>query len=184
MAETVVPLAIQDITHIKFLSGNTTPKEYTVKPTEGTVDLIQGEYEHMVATDAAGVPLSGTAPRQAGVRAMCGIRFACKLFDIGDNAETDEYTLLDVLDNDGEVGSDWVSTTDSPDASMYTWDIEVKVKDRTIGSTTVRGATIVIPNVRIEGNQSISVTRDGGWMLDATFRSTTAVKYTKTRTSA
>lgn len=184
MAEVVTHLAIQDITSIKFKDAAGSPLEYTVKPTEGTIDLIQGGYNRTIATDAMGVPISGAAARQSGVASMCGIRFACKLFDIGDNAETAEYTLLDLLDNDGVVGSGWAETTTSPDASMFTWNIVIVVANRTLSGGTNKGATITIPNVAIEGGgYTINITRDGGFMLDATWRSDTAVRYTKARTA-
>jgi hypothetical protein len=183
MAETTTHLAAKDITSIKFKDGAGTPKTYTVKPMWGTVSLIQGEYEHDIAKDARGVPLSGASPREAGVRAMCGIRFNCKVFHIGDDATASEYTLPDVVDNDGQVAADWTSTTTAVDATMYTWDVEILVANRTTSEGTQKGATILVPDVRIVGNAQIDVTPDAGFQMDVEYRSVTTVKYTKTATA-
>jgi len=178
MAETVIPLSINDCT-LTFSDGTTpTPVTYTVRLTEGTVTLTDGEYEHFMATDAMGVPLSGTAPRQAGVRRMCGATFSCKIFDVGKKTSGTEYVFLDVVRNEGEWNTDTTPTTTSPDSTMHTWDLFLTVANR--GSE--KGGVYKIPNARLSGNLAIEISRAGGWLVSGMeWISTTDVKYGLTR---
>lgn len=176
MAETTIDLSINDVT-LTFKDATGTPLTYVAALTEGTLTIQLGDWETFQSTGADGAPIAGGAPRQAGVRQMCGFVLNCSLFDVGDNA-TDE-TYQDVRISDGNVGANWVSTTSSPDATIDTWDATIVVADR--GS--VKGATYTFPDVRREGPPDIEVTRDGGWKVNDTWRSTSTVKATIARTA-
>ena len=173
MAETTIDLSVNDVT-LTFTDGTGT---YAARLTEGTITIYQGEWDTFMSTNADGSPVTGGAPRKAGVRQMAGFTLNCSLFDVGDNA-TDE-TYQDIRTNDGHVGSTWTSTTSSPDDEITTWDASIVVADR--GS--VKGATYAFTDVRLEGSPDIEITRDGGWKANDTWRQTTAVKYTPTRTA-
>lgn len=182
MAETAIHLTGKDVATLKFKDGTGTPLTYTVKLTEGTLTIIDGEYEHSVAEEMSGEVISGGAPRQAGIRSRCGVTFSGKVFDVGEHAT--DVTLLDVLNLAGVVGSTWISTTNTVEASMKTLDLEIVVSDRTYaGPTVIKGGTFTFDDCRKEGNATIDIT-PGGWVVTGlTMRSTTTVKYGMTRTS-
>jgi hypothetical protein len=176
MAETTIPLAGKDVT-LTIKDADSPVQSYTVALTEGTLTLIDGEYEHLVAVGMDGVPLSGTAPRQAGVRRRCGVVLNCKLFDAGDNAS--DVTFLDIIRNDGVWGTNFVSTSPTVETTVGTVDVEVLVANR----GAIKGATYAFPDCRIQGNLQVEVSRDGGWLVSGLeMESTTQVKFTSTRT--
>lgn len=177
MAETTIDLAIHDVTITFKDATSPTPLSYVAVATEGTLTLYQGEWESFITTGADGAPISGGAPRKAGVRQMSGFLLDTTLFDVGDNAADETYA--DVRDVDGDVLANWASTTSSPDSEIKTWDVDILVADR--GSVT--GATFAFSDVRLENSPDISISRDNGWKVSDTWRSVTTVKYTKTRTT-
>lgn len=182
MAETAVHLVAKDITSITFKDATGTPLTYTIKPTEGTVTLRDGQYDYSIAEDIAGEPLSGGAPRQAGVRDRCAIVLNCKVFDVGDHAT--DVTLMDFIHNDGVFASTWVSTANTVETSVKCWNVEVLVADRTYaGPTTIKGGTYTFPDVLIEGTPSVEVSRGAFLVSGLELKSTTATKWTFTRTS-
>lgn len=154
-----------------------TPLTYSVKLTEGTITCMDGEWEHVMPTDADGSPLSGGIPRKGAPRSLCGLRFQIPVWDAGDNST--DATLADIVRWDGVVGSTWVSTTSSPDSQIKTVNVRVVWADR--GS--VKGATWLYPNCRITGGFEPVARRDGAMLADLEFRSLTAVKPTVTRTA-
>lgn len=178
MPETVIPLAGKDVTLTIKDAKSPTVQSYTVALTEGTMTLIDGEYEHMIAIGMDGVPITGTAPRQAGVRRRCGATISAKLFDAGDNSA--DITLLDIIRNDGTWGSNFTSTTSTVETTVGTVNVDILVANR----GAVKGATYRIPNARIAGNLQVDITRDGGWLVSGLeFESMTDVKFTATRTT-
>lgn len=184
MAITVLPLMAKDITSITIQDATGTPLTKTVIPVDGEVEIIHGEYEEWVEEDQNGVPISGTAPRQAGVRNRAGLRLAVTVFDAGDNAT--DANILDILTDDGVVDSaPWVSTTTGPETgtTMRTLNWIIVLADRTDSGGTVKGATYTLPNARLVGNPSVRITRQRGARLDLELRSTTAVRWTVARTA-
>lgn len=176
MALTVIPLSIADVT-LKLKDETGTPLTLTLIADSGTITIEDGEYEHFMAVNALGIPIADSPPRQAGPRGFCGFKIACKVFDASDNAS--DANIMDVLRNDGVVGSSWVESLTSPEAStVHTWNGEIVVADR----GAVKGATYLFPDVRIEGNPVYNLSRDGGWMIDLAMRSVSTVKFTVTRT--
>lgn len=177
MAETTIDLSIEDVT-LTFSDATTpTALTYVTKLTEGTLTIYQGDYNTFMSTEPDGSPVSGGAPRKAGVRQMCGFTVDCSLFDVGINASDETY--IDVRENTGDVGTNWTSTTSSPDSEIVTWNATIAVADR--GAVT--GASYAFSDVRLESGPDITITRDGGWKASDTWRSLTTVKYTKTRNS-
>lgn len=177
MAETTIPLAGKDVT-VTIKDGDSPINSYAVKLTEGTLTLIDGEYEELVALGMDGVPLASTAPRQAGVRRRCGVVLNCKIFDAGDNST--DIVFPDIAKMDGVWASNFVSTTGTVETTMGTVDIDVLVADR----GTIKGATYSFPDCRVQGNMQIEVSREGGFLVSGLeWQSTTTVKYTQTRTT-
>jgi hypothetical protein len=177
MSETNIPLAGKDVT-VTIKDADSPIQSYAVKLTEGTLTLIDGEYEELVALGMDGVPLSSTAPRQAGVRRRCGVVLNCKVFDAGDNAAS--ITFPDIVKMDGLWATNFVSTTGTVETTMGTVHIDVLVADR----GAIKGATYRFPDCRIQGNLQMEVSREGGFLVSGLeWQSTTTVKYTQTRTA-
>ena len=174
MAETRSVIMPGDAT-ITFYDGSGTPKTYSIVVQNGGFTLMDGEYDHVFPNDANGVPLSGGIPRQSGVRGLCGFKFSGTVWDAGDNST--DATLADVFRWDGYVGSNWTSTTSSPDSTIKTIGAKVVWADR--GS--VKGATWDYPHCRLESAFEPTA-GPAGLKVDITLRSINTVKPTITRT--
>lgn len=175
MAETAYILMPQDITSVVFKDNTGTPLQHPFKLSEGSIKIMDGFFNTLIAKAPTGIPESGAAPRQAGVGAFCGVEINGFLRDLG--KDTTNTTYADLVRGEGVIASaPWVPTTTSPDATMDTWDIEVTIADR----GTTKGGVFLFPDCRLEGAHEFSITNTGA-QVAATWRSQTTPLYTFTR---
>lgn len=167
MAETTVHLMLQDVT-VTFYDATGTPLTYTVKLTEGTITFTEGKKSQVWSSNTDGTRLT---KRDGPPTRFAQVVFRCKCFSVGDDGT--DVNLLDIVRQDGVVGSTWVSTDPVVSGERKLLGCKLTIADRVYGTgpTTEKGGIYDFQDGDFLDGAEVEATNDGGWMLSATFES-------------
>lgn len=176
-AETTTRLMVRDITTLQFFDGTGTPLTLAVRLKNGSISWTSHQPDIVETQDQNGAV---TGPLRDGAETgRSEITMSCDVFDVGDHAS--DATFADLLEQDGVVGSTWVSTTSTESGETKTFGVKMIIANR--GSAgALKGATLTWAACRFVPPVTFTGERDGFHVSGLTIRST-AMKPTKVRTS-
>jgi len=176
-AETTTRLMVRDISTLQFFDATGTPLTLAVRLKDGSISWTVHQPDIVETQDANGACIGPL--RDGAETGRSEITLNCDIFDVGDNAS--DATFLDLVEQDGVVGSTWVSTTSTESGETKTFGVKMIIANR--GSAgALKGATLTWAACRFVPPVTITGARDGFHASGLTIRST-QMKPTKTRTT-
>lgn len=176
-AETTTRLMVRDISTCQFFDGTGTPLTLAVRLKNGDISWTVHQPDIVETQDANGAAIG--VLRDGAETGRSELQFNCDIFDIGDNAS--DAVFLDLVEQDGVVGSTWTSTTSTESGETKTFGVKIVVANR--GSAgALKGATLTWAACRFVPPVTITGARDGFHASGLTIRSM-QMKPTKTRTT-
>lgn len=177
-AETTTRLMVRDITSFKaFDATSGTRLELALRLKDGSVSYTVHQPDIVETQDQNGAVIGPL--RDGAETGRSEITLNCDIFDVGDYST--DAVFIDLVEQDGKVGSTWVSTTATESGETKTFGVEMVIANR--GSAgALKGATLTWAACRFVPPVTITGARDGFHASGLTIRST-QMKPTKTRTT-
>lgn len=177
-AETTTRLMVRDITSVKaFDATSGTRLELAMRLKNGDISWTVHQPDIVETQDQNGAAIG--VLRDGAETGRSEITMNCDIFDVGDYST--DAVFLDLVEQDGKVGSTWVSTTSTESGETKTFGLEIVIANR--GSAgALKGCTLTWAACRFVPPVTITGARDGFHASGLTIRSM-QMKPTKVRTT-